>query len=160
MTTRMTDGIQVKTNLSGVAAGQTGADVVIITTDVVEPDDGPAFLLTGTDAGSFYAARSGASGEITTAGVLTAGTYEFTVTPAVHGVDAAADVIVSVGHTNRAPEVVSGSATSFMVLEQGQDGAVAEATVIHDFMANFSDPDREVDLTFTLRRSTMRTTAP
>ena len=144
----MTDGIQVKTNLSGVAAGQTGADVVIITTDVVEPDDGPAFLLTGTDAGSFYAARSGASGEITTAGVLAAGTYEFTVTAAVHGVDAAADVIVSVGHTNRAPEVVSGSATSFVVLEQGQDGAVAEATVIHDFMANFTDPDREVDLTF------------
>ena len=86
--------------------------------------------------------------KITTAGVLAAGTYEFTVTAALHGVDAAADVTVSVGHTNRAPEVVSGSTTSFTILEQGQDRAVAEATLIHDFMANFMDPDREVDLDF------------
>ena len=147
-----TDGIQIKTNLSGVAAGQTGADVVIITTDAplatAPATDGPAFLITGADAGSFYATRSGAAGEITTAGVLAAGTYEFTVTAALHGVDAAADVTVSVGHTNRAPEVVSGSTTSFTILEQGQDLAVAEATLIHDFMANFSDPDREVDLDF------------
>ena len=145
-----TDGIQIKTSLSGVAAGQSGADVVTIMTDVLNMADGPAFLITGADAGSFYATRAGASGEITTASVLAAGTYEFTVTAAVHGVDAAADIIVSVGHTNRAPEVVSGSTTSFQVLEQGQDGATAEATVIHDFMANFNDPDREVDLTFEL----------
>ena len=143
-----TDGIQIKTNLSGVAAGQPGADVITISTDVINMGDGPAFLLTGTDAGSFYATRSGLSGNITTAGVLNAGTYNFTVTAALHGVDAAADVIVSVGHTNRAPEVVSGSTASFVVLEQGQDGADADATVIHDFMANFTDPDREVDLTF------------
>ena len=143
-----TDGIQIKTNLSGVAAGQSGADVVIITTDVIAADDGPAFLITGADAGSFYATRSGTMGQITTASVLAAGTYEFTVTAAVHGVDAAADVIVSVGHTNRAPEAVSGSTTTFTVLEQGQDGDVAEATVVHDFMANFTDPDREVDLDF------------
>ena len=142
------DGIQIKTNLSGVAAGQAGADVITITTDVIVVTDGPAFLITGADAGSFYATRSSDSGVITTAGVLAAGTYEFTVTAAVHGVDAAADVIVSVGHTNRAPEVVSGSTTSFTILEQGQDGAVADAVVIHDFMANFMDPDREVDLDF------------
>ena len=143
-----TDGLQLKASLSGVAAGEAGADVIIINTDVILATDGPAFLITGADAGSFYATRSGASGAITTAGVLAAGTYEFTVTAAVHGVDAAVDVIVSVGHTNRAPEVVSGSTTSFTILEQGQDGAVAEAVLIHDFMGNFMDPDREVDLDF------------
>ena len=146
----MTDGLQVKTNLSGVAAGQVGADVVTITTDAINMNDGPAFLITGADADEFYASRSGVAGEITTGSILAAGTYTFTVTAAVHGVDAAADVIVSVGHTNRAPEVVSGSTTSFMVLEQGQDGSTAEATVIHNFMNNFNDPDREVDLTYTL----------
>ena len=146
----MTDGIQIKTNLSGVAAGQAGADVVLITTDAILPTDGPAFLITGADADKFYASRAGVAGQITTGSILAAGTYNFTVTAALHGVDAAADVIVSVGHTNRPPEVVSGSTTSFMVLEQGQDGSTAEATVIHDFMANFNDPDREVDLTYTL----------
>ena len=145
-----TDGVQIKTNLSGVAAGQSGADVVLITTDALLSTDGPAFLITGADADKFYASRAGAAGQITTGSILAAGTYNFTVTAALHGVDAAADVIVSVGHTNRAPEVVSGSTTSFMVLEQGQDRSTAEATVIHDFMANFNDPDREVDLTYTL----------
>ena len=146
----MTDGIQIKTNLSGVAAGQSGADVVLITTDAILATDGPAFLITGADADKFYASRAGKSGQITTGSILAAGTYNFTVTAALHGVDAAADVIVSVGHTNRAPTVVSGSDTDFTVLEQGEDDSTAEATVIHDFMANFNDPDREVDLTYIL----------
>ena len=55
---------------------------------------------------------------------------------------------MDVGHSNRAPEVIAGSTTTFNVVEQGQNGAAAESVDIHDFMANFTDPDRERNLLF------------
>ena len=108
--------------------------------------DGLVFLLTGTEAGDFYVDSSGV---VTTASALSAGSYAFTVTAAIHGVDNSADVSVTVGHSNRAPEVISGSTTEFDVVEQGQNGQIARSVDVHNFMLNFTDPDRERNLTFT-----------
>ena len=141
-------GIQIIRRLAGTAA-VADSEVEIVTTDAIgDAKDGLTFNLTGTDAGSFYIDSS--SGLITTATHLTAGTYEFAVTAASHSMDDEADVIVMVGHTNQAPVVVADSPTSFNVKEQGPDESPTASVVIHDFMANFTDPDRERNLTFGL----------
>ena len=154
------DGIQIESRLSGSSASQGGATVVEVLTSATHSDadtplaaearlgDGLVFLLTGTDAGDFYVDSSGV---VTTASALSAGSYEFMVTAAIHGVDDSADVSVAVGHSNRAPEVISGSTTEFDVVEQGQNGQIARSVDVHNFMLNFTDPDRERNLAFAIK---------
>ena len=60
------------------------------------------------------------------------------------------DVIVRVGHTNQPPEVVADATTEFNVVEQGVPGSDTSPKTIHNFMANFMDPDRERTLEFSI----------
>ena len=144
----------VYVSLAGVAVEPADAEILTVETDAFGfggDVPGPRFFLTGPDRERFYVDHEDEFGVVTRGSeALEARNYEFTITAQMGDVSDSVDVIVRVGHTNQPPEVVADATSEFNVVEQGVPGSDTSPKTIHNFMANFMDPDRERTLVFSI----------